>query len=139
MAKGAIRKFLAVTAVIGLIMVGCSESEQEKAHKKSVKEAAEKTRKELIAAEAAEKSQKGFHCLSSWDGTHSGVEKYIKNNLRDPDSYQHIGTRITPVKDGIHTLISTYRAKNGFGGYVNGNLIAEISNATCRATVIAHQ
>jgi uncharacterized lipoprotein NlpE involved in copper resistance len=120
-------KTLIITAMIATVaLTGCGDSKEVKAEKAA-----------KIAAQKIEDKRKGFHCLSGWDGSHRGVEKYLKANLRDPDSYQHNKTIITSVKDGKHTLITTYRAKNGFGGYVGGGIVAEIDNETCQATIIA--
>ena len=56
--------------------------------------------------------------------------------MRDPDSFEHIETRITPVSDkGTHQLVMKYRAKNGFGGITVGSAIATIDNASCKATI----
>lgn len=68
------------------------------------------------AEDAAERAA-GFHCLSSWDGSHSEVVRLVKGELRDPDSFQHIETRVTPVDgQGLHSFTMEYRARNGFGG-----------------------
>ena len=89
---------------------GSSLSPEEEAALK-----AERERKE------AERKEKGFHCLSPWDGSHSNFEDLLKRGLRDPDSYEHIETRVTRKgSDGLHTLYTRYRAKNGFGGFVVG-------------------
>jgi len=58
---------------------------------------------------------------SSWDGSVRQVERYLKNNLKDPDSYQAIAWG--PVVDGQtpkgrYHVQHKYRAKNSFGGYV---------------------
>ena len=129
MAKGDIRKFLAVMVASGLVVAGCTETEADK--KKTAKKELEK-KQALI-----EKQKQGFHCLSGWDGSHLGVERWIKKNLRDPDSYQHIETRISPVKDGKHSMITQYRAKNGFGGYVVEAVLVNVDNQSCQATVVA--
>lgn len=85
-----------------------------------------------------EKRRKGFHCLSGWDGSHRGVKDYTKKNMREPDSFEHIETRITPVDDnGRHTLSMTYRARNGFGGMNVAVAVATIRNADCSATITA--
>lgn len=87
-----------------------------------------------VAAEKAEEKRKGFHCLSAWDGSHRGVVREVKSRLRDPNSFEHDETRITPVdEDGFHTLIMKYRARNGFGGMVGGYATARISNEFCDA------
>ena len=68
-------------------------------------------------AELAEDRQQGFHCLSAWDGSHADVVALTKGALREPDSFEHISTRVTPVdEDGLHRFIMEYRARNGFGG-----------------------
>ena len=54
---------------------------------------------------------------SPWDGSVVQVVRYLKNNLKDPDSYK--GIRWGPVskKDGKFMVVHEYRAKNSFGGY----------------------
>jgi len=95
---------------------------------------------EQKAKEAAEDRQKGFHCLSAWDGSHRAVVKYVEERLRDPDSFEHIETRITPVNErGEHSLIMQYRAKNGFGGMSLGKALATIGNSDCSATIVAFE
>lgn len=62
--------------------------------------------------------------FSAWDGSHVQLERYIKKNLKDPDSYEHIETRYGD--QGDYLLVSTsYRARNSFGGMVVGKVIAK--------------
>ena len=101
------------------------------------KEQEEKAKKEeaIAKAEAVKKAaerRKGFHCLSAWDGSHRQTVKLIKKNLKDPKSFEHIETRITPVENGSHIVFTKYRAKNSFGGYVVETQPSAISNATCQ-------
>ena len=66
---------------------------------------------------SAEDRQKGFHCLSAWDGSHGEVVSLVKSSLREPDSFEHISTRVGEVDEtGLHTFTMEYRARNGFGG-----------------------
>jgi hypothetical protein len=114
--------------------------EEAEALAKIAKEEAEALQKRfelaVITRLAAEKNRKGFHCLSNWDGSHKGVTNYIKTQLREPDSYEHIETRITPVdSDGNHTLIMQYRARNGFGGMAVELATATVKNTDCSATM----
>lgn len=54
---------------------------------------------------------------STWDGSVRVVEAYVKANLKDPDSYKHVGTVITA--DGPTWKVETsYRASNSFGAKV---------------------
>lgn len=104
------------------------------------KEEEERVAKAVEQAAKEEERRKGFHCLSQWNGAHSGVERYIEKNLKDPDSYEHIETRITPVNEqGEHTLIVTYRAKNSFGGMTVGITTATIRNNDCHATILTSE
>lgn len=91
------------------------------------------------AAQEAEDSRKGFHCLSKWDGSHPGVVEEVKQRLRDPGSFEHDETRVTPAKDGVHTLYMTYRAKNGFGGVNVETAVATYSNDNCQVLTLKTQ
>lgn len=54
----------------------------------------------------------------AWNGSVSQVEKYLKANLKDPDSFEAIEWgRVVKGKD-FYTVSVKYRAKNSFGGYV---------------------
>lgn len=116
-----------------------AEQEERLAEERAEKEEEERERTAEVIKEA-ENKRKGFHCLSPWDGTHRAVENYVEQNLRDPDSYEHIETSITPVNDkGTHTLFMKYRAKNGFGGMTIGQVVATIQNAGCSATIVSSE
>jgi hypothetical protein len=81
---------------------------------------------------------KGFHCLSGWDGAHPEFARAVRELLRDPRSFEHIETRISPVNaNGEHTILMEFRANNAFGGKVVSVARGIVSNATCNATVIS--
>ncbi|WP_407496810.1 hypothetical protein [Pseudooceanicola sp. MF1-13] len=92
---------------------GFDEPDAWRAHlQKEAKAAAEQVRK-------AEEDQRraGFHCLSAWSGAHPEFVDMVRDQLRDPSSFEHVETRVTPVDEaGQHNLFMTYRAANGFGG-----------------------
>lgn len=104
--------------------IAAKEKEAEKAREDAQK-----------AVEEKEKRRKGFHCLSSWDGSHPAVKKYVEEKMRDPSSFKHVETRITPVEKGEHQLVMKYRAANGFGGITVGSATATVDNSSCRATI----
>lgn len=69
------------------------------------------------AAEQAENRQRGFHCLSSWDGSHRDVVRQVEAMLQDPASFEHDETRVSPVStNGTHNLVMEFRARTIFGG-----------------------
>lgn len=61
---------------------------------------------------------------SSWDGSVRQVERYLKKNLKDPDSYEAIEwSKVVKNANGTFMVRCKYRAKNSFGGYVIENQI----------------
>jgi hypothetical protein len=74
--------------------------------------------------------------FSAWDGSHRTLERLIKDNMNDPDSYEHIETRYRDDKTSIF-LYTKFRGANAFGGKVinevtakadiNGNIIEILS------------
>ncbi|MCG8436034.1 MAG: hypothetical protein MJA83_18600 [Gammaproteobacteria bacterium] len=110
---------------------GMTPEERQAAEAKRAAEEAKRV------AEKAENKRRGFHCLSAWDGSHHAVVGYVKDRLRDPGSFEHAETRISPNKDGNHLLIMEYRARNGFGGMSVATVTATVSNATCDAIITA--
>jgi hypothetical protein len=99
--------------------------------------------KEEEAAKAAaeiERRDAGFHCLSEWDGSHDAFKKAVKKAMREPDSFEHIETLITPVNaEGYHTVQMEYRARNGFGGMNVSAALAKVRNSDCGATILSYQ
>ena len=152
---------LTVVALVGFVVLANSYAETPKgkaaaakreaeraarqaSEKKREQEEAEADRAEQAAkekaklAEKSEEKRKGFHCLSGWDGSNRGVVAALKDNLRDPDSFEHAETRLTPVnKQGEHLLIMKYRAANGFGGMNIGHLMATIQNSDCSFKIVS--
>ena len=84
-------------------------------------EAAARSRKDSIEA----RERKIESQFSPWDGAHRTVENAIEQRLKDPDSYEHIETR---YRDDGNTLfvVTRYRAKNSFGGYVVNRATATV-------------
>jgi hypothetical protein len=85
------------------------------------------------AAETAADRQAGFHCLSGWDGSHREFVEKVKARLRDPGSFEHVETRVTPNNGGQHAVIMEYRARNGFGGMNVGKAMGTFDHETCTA------
>jgi len=54
---------------------------------------------------------------SEWDGSVYQVEDYLKDNLKDPDSYDNIEWGPVQKTNNGFMVRCKYRAKNSFGGY----------------------
>lgn len=57
--------------------------------------------------------------------------------MKDPDSFEHISTRVTAVQNGQHIAIMSYRSKNSFGGYVVATAKATYRNHNCNHTILS--
>lgn len=63
--------------------------------------------------------------FSSGDGSHRNLEKWIKNNMNDPKSFEHVETTYTDKGD--HLLVyMKYRGKNAFGAKVIQTVIGTV-------------
>lgn len=117
-----------------------AERQAEAEKQAAAQRAKEEEDRKIAAAKAAdeqEERRKGFHCLSAWDGSHRDFARAIKQNLRDPDSFEHVETRVTPVgDDGTHKILMTYRARNGFGGMNVGEALGTFRNDNCDPTIL---
>lgn len=76
----------------------------------------------LTAAE--QRAQQIESQFSAWDGAHHHLERLVKANLKDPDSYQHIKTTYRDSGSDAILVEMHYRAKNSFGGYVVDRAVA---------------
>lgn len=104
----------------------------------AAKLATEKAEADAAAQKIADDHRMGFHCLSPWDGSHTEVVTMVSQAMREPDSFEHIETKMLPVdKDGNNTLFMSYRARNGFGGMNVATAVATIDNKTCKATLLS--
>jgi hypothetical protein len=69
--------------------------------------------------------------FSAWDGSHRKLERYVKSQMNDPGSYEHVKTKyriFSPTSEfpGHIVVSTTYRGKNVFGGVVSNTTIAVI-------------
>lgn len=76
----------------------------------------------------------GKHCLSG--GQHPQLVEWIKETLRNPDTFEHIATTISPRDShGEHLLTMRFRAQNGFGGMNVSVVHAQVRGSDCSFTV----
>lgn len=65
--------------------------------------------------------------FSSWDGSHNTMTNLIKKAMNDPDSYEHVETKYSDMKDYI-IVRTVYSGKNAFGGRVKNFVKAKFDN-----------
>lgn len=96
---------------------------------------------ELTPEEQARQDR--IKCLSNAQaGIHANLNRQIRANLDDPDSYQHLETQLLPVPgggDGISAearqLKVLFSARNAFGGRVQLVATATLRPGNCSYTL----
>lgn len=84
------------------------------------------------AAETEARRKKGFNCLSPLDGHQIALILAVKQQLRDPASFEPIETKVGPMDTtGKHAITMSYRAQNGFGGMNVATAVAIMTNEGC--------
>lgn len=125
--------------VFGLAMVGQYQMEAYNALSPEERAAVDRETEKRMEADRRAKAERnlvehrdGHHCLSGFSQEHWQIVRYVKDRLREPDSFEHIETAIAPVdKDGQHRLRMRYRARNGFGGMNVETDFFDVANADC--------
>lgn len=88
-----------------------------------VKELTEEEKAVLATEQRREMIEDAF---SAWDGSHIILTRFIKDNMNDPRSYEHVETRYRDDDDYI-TVQVKFRGNNAFGAKVLSTIIARCS------------
>ena len=67
--------------------------------------------------------------FSSWDGSHKKLTEYIKSNMNNPDSYEHVETKYKETNDFLF-VITTIRGQNNFGAIITTTYEAKCNLAS---------
>ena len=89
------------------------------------------TESEEEKTDRLEEREKGFHCLSAWDGNHDGFEDVVRQRLNDPDSMNTINTLVGRNINGRHQITMNFTADNLLGGTERLTAKGYFDNATC--------
>jgi len=65
-------------------------------------------------------------CLSSYDGSNRELVRIVKENMNDPESFEHVETLYKLFKD-YAVVVMKYRGKNRFGALVLGSVTAKVN------------
>lgn len=105
------------TLIIMFIVVGIFGSVLSSLNKKNLTP-------EQKALEAKEQADDWYNIRSRFS-----CERELKNDLREPNSYERMSDFITTIPNKPNTKIVSwkFRAKNGFGGYTVGAGVCTIS------------
>ena len=91
--------------------------------KEKQKIAEEKNRQATVHKTRKERIESQFHF---WDGSHNNLERYIKEHMHDPDSYDHVET--VYWDKGNYLIVKTkFRGKNAFGALILSTFEAKVT------------
>ncbi|WYK06376.1 hypothetical protein DWF04_022270 [Cereibacter sphaeroides f. sp. denitrificans] len=94
-------------------------------------EAAEAEREKAEAKEAAER-RFAPHCLNPQDGSHPEFVSAVKARLRNPDSFEHLETRVLEVdEEGRNIVVMAFWMRDRFGEKKMETALGSFSNKTC--------
>lgn len=82
--------------------------------------------KERLEEERRQRKEMIEKAFSAWDGSHRNLTAYIKENMNDPKSYEHVETVYWDMGDHL-IVMTTFRGKNAFGGVVKNAVKAKVS------------
>lgn len=104
--------------------------ESREKYKEEIKTKKEKENEAKKAEEKRQEWEKRIKELeqsfSTWDGSHINLTKFIKSNMNDAKSYEHVDTTYIDKVD--HLIVTTkFRWNNAFGAKVINTITAKIS------------
>lgn len=85
------------------------------------------------AAYSAEDRREGVHCLGP-DETHEEVVRRVTAELPNPETFEHKGTVIFPMRYGQHFLVMRYRSLAPNGRRMDAAVaVTRVDHEHCRA------
>jgi hypothetical protein len=67
--------------------------------------------------------------ISSYDGSCQPVVNRIKEDMNNPNSFEHVRTFVTPLLNGNFEIKTVFKGKNALGGIVSVSSYAEVSSS----------
>jgi hypothetical protein len=117
--------FVVITPVVGVSY--CSSQMAENARIAAEQQAKEDAvKKSADEASYKESVRTGAVCEDGPKGLNTAFQLNVLRQLKDPESFEHMGTVITPSKKGGYDALMRFRSRNSFGGYVVGTAIGTL-------------
>lgn len=70
----------------------------------------------------ADKIKKQFN---AWNGSHIALVRYVKSQMNNPSSYEHVSTKYAELDNGNLQIVMTYRGENAFWALIKQTVTAE--------------
>lgn len=123
---------IGVLLVLGIIQINSNDNQPSKDPALLAAEAAAKERNRELDRKA------GKHC-QGYRGEARNLSGLVKQKLRNPASFEHVSTTLSPAEDGVHAAVMKYRATNGFGAVDAYVAVGEVRKSDCSARVISYE
>lgn len=128
---------IAALFIIGIIIPGPKDSETNTASDTSQDTTSIDTvgltdaQKQMMHDIAAQQERDGQiqALFSSWDGSLYSLKELVKENMHNPNSFEHVETRYEDKGDYILVAMK-YRGENGFGAIRTEHIAAKVDLAT---------
>lgn len=120
---GCLGSLALLLAVAGGGIAFCNHETAELARVDALQKAKEAKEEE---AHYQDRVRSGQVCADGPDDLNTALELNVKRQLKDPDSFEHMGTVITPSSKGGYDALMRFRSRNSFGGYVVGTAVATL-------------
>lgn len=76
--------------------------------------------------------------FSKWDGSHKKLTEYIKSQMNNPDSYEHVSTKAATKSSHI-LVVTTIRGENAYGATITTTYEAKVDKDTGDVISISQQ
>lgn len=107
----------------------------ERARADSIRAVEEKAAEAVRAATAVLEDR--AQCLRNYrGGFHTMLNRQILARLNDPESYEHIQTRVMLTEREGYVVSVQFTARNAFGGRVRNMAVARLDIDECSATLV---
>jgi len=111
-----------IVLLFGLISISGDSKEAFKAGRDAGTKVEEPTKQPDPTPTRKEEIEKQF---SGWDGSHFELTEYIKDNMNNPKSYEHVET-VYVDNDDFLIVATKFRGENAFGGTVINTVRAKV-------------
>lgn len=120
---GCLSSVVLLIALAGGGVAFCNHQASERALIDAQQKASERR---IEDAHYQDRIRSGQVCADGPMDLNTAFELSVKQQLKDPDSFEHEGTVITPTSNGEYDALMRFRSKNSFGGYVDGTAVARL-------------
>ena len=87
---------------------------------------------EAPAEEPSTRTERIESRFSAWDGSHVETVAYVKSQMNDPSSFEHVKTTYLPMDEdlGFYIVKMAYRGTNAFNATVTQSISVQVNDSS---------